>query len=69
MQQIIITREPKGLFWTLDFFGERIIVLDSGYQKIIDNETCFIGCDNSSGDAFIEEFKYLEDCLNWLNNK
>ena len=28
----------------------------------------FVGCDNSSGDAFVEDFKTAKLCKNWLNN-
>ena len=29
----------------------------------------YTGIDNSNGDAWVEEFKTLDDCLNWLNGK
>ena len=29
----------------------------------------FIGCDNSDGDAWTEEFETLEKCVKWLNDE
>ena len=28
----------------------------------------FIGCDNSRGEAFVEEFNDLDSCKKWLNS-
>ena len=44
---IIATREPRGLFCLKD--GEK-----------------FVGIDNSSGDAWMEEFDTLPMCRSWL---
>lgn len=29
----------------------------------------WVGCDNSSGDCWVEEFKTEEDVVKWLNNE
>lgn len=26
----------------------------------------YVGIDNSSGDAWVEEFQSIEECINWL---
>lgn len=31
------------------------------------NGNTFVGIDNSGGESFVEEFKYLSICLAWLN--
>lgn len=48
--QIIITREPRGLF----------------YQK---DGNIIVGIDNSTGDAWTQDFASLEDCLAWLKGE
>ena len=37
-----------------------------GMFYCIDNDI-WVGCDNSSGDCWVEEFKTEEDVINWLN--
>jgi len=32
------------------------------------DEDNFIACDNSSGDAWIEEFFDFDECIEWLQN-
>lgn len=49
-KKIIDTREPKGVFYTLE-------TLENG---------TYIGIDNRTGDAFTEEFKTLEKLKEWL---
>lgn len=44
---LIETREPKGLFYTIE-------------------DGLFIGIDNRSGDAWVEEFISLSGCKKWL---
>lgn len=45
--EIIIAREPRGLFWQKD-------------------EDVYVGIDNTTGEAWTEDFKTLDDCLAWL---
>ena len=68
LQMIIASRHPKSKFYTKDLQGEKVLVLNLLSAKVINKETNFIGCDNTTGDAFIGEFEYLEDCINWLEN-
>ena len=69
LQMIIATRHPRSKFYTKDLQGEKVLVINLLTAKVIKETTRFIGCDNISGDAFIAQFEYLEDCLNWLNEK
>lgn len=52
---IINNREPKGLFYVI--------------EKDSDNQDNFIGIDNTTGDAWVEQFKTLDDCNAWLKGK
>ena len=52
---IINTREPKGLFYVV--------------EKDKDNHDIFVGIDNTTGDAWVEEFLVEIVCLNWLEGK
>jgi len=49
--RIIDTREPLGLFYTI---SER------------NGKKVYVGIDNSSGDAWCEDFKSLSGCKSWL---
>lgn len=49
--KIIETREPLGLFY--------LITVDAG-------KTIFVGIDNSTGDAWTEDFKSFTKCKKWL---
>lgn len=69
LQMIIASRHPQSKFYTKDLQGEKVLVINLLTARVIKQTTRFIGCDNTSGDAFIAEFEYLEDCLNWLNDK
>jgi len=40
--------------------------IGSFYEVGIDK---YIGIDNNSGDAYVEEFDYKEDCFRWLNGE
>lgn len=52
--KIIDTREPRGLFYTIDSFkGKKV----------------YVGIDNRSGDAWTKEFKTLKTCKKWLNGQ
>lgn len=49
----------------------KVIICDYkplGLFYMLDNKI-YIGIDNSSGDAYVEEFIYKEDCLRWLNGE
>lgn len=46
--EIILTREPKGLFWVKD--GD-----------------IYVGVDNTTAEAWTQDFSTLKDCLAWLN--
>ena len=50
--EIVITREPIGLFIHLDVLHE-----------------LYVAIDNSTGDAWVEEFKYYEDAVKWLSGE
>jgi len=50
MEQIIDTREPRGLFYRRA--GRRL----------------YVGVDNTSGDAWTEEFRSLRHCKRWLRD-
>lgn len=52
--EIIDTREPIGLFYQIE-------------NDI--NGTFFVGIDNSSGDANVEEFETKEECFAWLKQE
>lgn len=52
---IINTREPKGLFYVV--------------EKDKDNHDIFVGIDNTTGDAWVEQFLAEIVCLNWLEGK
>lgn len=52
--KIIETRKPLGKFYEVDFEAEEII---------------YIGIDNTTGDAWVEEFQDIEECICWLNQK
>lgn len=49
--KIIDTYEPRGLFWVKE------------YNK---KAHLYIGIDNLTGDAWVEEFKTREECFKWL---
>jgi len=49
--KIIETREPKGLFFI---------------QEKTKEKKKYTGIDNSDGNAWVEEFKTLKECLAWL---
>lgn len=46
---------PRGLFYLEDY--------NSAGNKV------FVGVDNSTGDAWIEDFTSLEVCKEWLNRE
>jgi len=48
MDQIIRTRQPRGLF----------------YRK--EGRRHYVGVDNSTGDAWTEDFRSLRQCKRWL---
>lgn len=50
--KIIETREPKGLFYTIEK---------------VETKRIYVGIDNSRGDAWTEDFKSLSACKRWLN--
>ena len=52
--KIIETRKPLGKFFEIDFEAEEII---------------YIGIDNTTGDAWVEEFEDIEECICWLNQE
>lgn len=29
----------------------------------------YIGCDNTTGNKWVEEFEHLQDCIDWLKGK
>lgn len=64
---IIETRKPLGLFYTHTTKDPVDYVDDAGAHRFKGDEDLFIGIDNSTGDAWTEEFDNLEQCLNWLN--
>ncbi|OHW62930.1 hypothetical protein EUAN_07140 [Andreesenia angusta] len=35
----------------------------------IEQSGTYVGIDNTTGDAWTEDFERLEDCLNWLDDK
>jgi hypothetical protein len=50
---IIATRVPLGLFYTVkQTIGERP----------------YLGIDNSTGDAWTEDFYNLDECIHWLSS-
>lgn len=53
-KKIIETREPIGLFYV---------------KEESDKKTHYIGIDNSTGDAWVEEFKKLKKCKAWLRGE
>lgn len=53
--KIIGTRKPLGRFYTID--------------NSIRLGKCYIGIDNSHGDAWTEEFTNLRSCKRWLTGK
>ena len=50
---IIETKEPRGLFYTIEHSETRKL---------------YVGIDNTKGDAWVEDFKSLSSCKNWLLN-
>jgi len=50
MDDIVITRKPRGLFYRR-----------AGYRR-------YVGVDNSTGSAWMEEFRSRRQCLRWLLN-
>ena len=52
--KIIETRQPLGLFYTIDKQGDKRI---------------YVGIDNQDGNAWTEDFKSLSSCKNWLTGK
>lgn len=52
--KIIETGKPLGKFYEVDFEAEEII---------------YIGIDNTTGDAWVEEFEDIEECICWLNQE
>lgn len=60
LDEIIETRRPLGLF-----LHNNLIVL------LLDNSSrqTYTAVDNSTGDAWTEEFDIKEDAINWLVNK
>ena len=55
--------------------GNEIVTAYCNNKEIKENKCYFkdnnkwIGIDNTSGDCFVEEFKELENCLDWLNGE
>ena len=35
-------------------------------KYLILEENCIVACDNSSGDAWCEDFKTMDEAINWL---
>ena len=68
MQEIIIKREPIGLFYTNDVIHEDIIITRNFIPRRIEDKTNFIACDNTSGDVYVEQFVFFEDCTIWLQD-
>lgn len=68
MQKIVAYRNIKSKFYTQDVKGKKALVLNLLHSIVIDEKTNFLACDNTTGDAHIGQFEYLEDCLNWLEN-
>lgn len=54
--QIIETRKPLGLFYSIDY-----IMSEFAQMKKV-----YVGIDNSTGDAWTEDFKSLSACKRWL---
>jgi hypothetical protein len=54
-EKIIETRKPEGLFYFIDRN-------DPSYWDQV-----YIGIDNSTGEAWVEEFETEEECIHWLD--
>lgn len=52
--KIIDDRNPKGKFYTI--------------EKTQENKIMYVGIDNTTGDAWTEEFESLNECKTWLGN-
>lgn len=53
--EIFMSREPEGLFYLVEI----------GFN----GEECFVGIDNTTGDAWTEGFSTLPECISWLNGE
>lgn len=47
--------KPLGLFYEI--------------STLKDETTCYVGIDNYDGNAWIEEFKSLDECISWLSGE
>lgn len=65
---VVYTRKPIGKFYCKSEKHSELI-LNDGSSIYTKSDKNFIVCDNSNGDAKINQFEYLEDGINWLNNK
>lgn len=54
---IIETRKPIGFFYCIE------------NDPNSNSKEIYVGIDNSSSDAWVEEFKTLSSCKKWLNNE
>lgn len=57
---IINSRKPLGKFWRQELSTSEIS---------FDDEWTFIGIDNSTGEAWVEEFKDKETMMSWLKGE
>ncbi|ABR48748.1 conserved hypothetical protein [Alkaliphilus metalliredigens QYMF] len=60
ISEIIDNREPIGLFYAVG------IKIDSTKTNCT---MCYVGVDNSTGDAWAEDFRTEEECIAWLKQE
>ena len=60
ISEIIDNREPIGLFYAVG------IKIDNAKTN---GTMCYVGVDNSTGDAWTEDFRTEEECIAWLKQE
>ncbi|WP_407478443.1 hypothetical protein [Elizabethkingia anophelis] len=68
INEIIENRIPIGKFYCHTTKDPVQYVKDSGAHDFLEDEDLFIAVDNSTGDAWTEEFDDLYKMKSWLNN-
>ncbi|MCT3693476.1 hypothetical protein HZP84_16195 [Elizabethkingia anophelis] len=68
VNEIIEKRSPRGKFYCHTMKDPIHYIKDSGAHDFLEDEDLFIAVDNSTGDAWTEEFDIYEDMKSWFND-
>ena len=62
----LIDKQKADEILSSDCTSSKYEPLGSFYYK---SDDLYVGIDNSNGDAFVEEFDNVDDCIDWLNGR